>query len=110
MRAGKLNPIVGVVPTGGDLDQVLGLLHLRELEPIHIYATASIRRLLREQNIFFNMVTSRLGKASGRILCREKGSRRSFGGIYQQAGLPSYIARWRSSGLRGRKTGGGCES
>ena len=103
MRAGKLNPIVGVVPTGGDLDQVLGLLHLRELEPIHIYATASIRRLLREQNIFFNMVTSRLGKASGRILCREKGSRRSFGGIYQQAGLQSYIARWRSSGLRGRK-------
>jgi hypothetical protein len=46
-----------VVLTGGDLDQVLGLLHLQELEPIHIYATASIRRLLREQNIFFNMLT-----------------------------------------------------
>jgi hypothetical protein len=46
-----------VVLTGGDLDQVLGLLHLRELEPIHIYATASIRRLLREQNIFFKMLT-----------------------------------------------------
>jgi len=34
----------------------------------------------------------------------------SIGGIYQQAGLPSYIPRWRSSGLHGRKTGGGCES
>jgi len=75
MRAGKLNPIVGVVPTGGDLDQVLGLPHLRELEPIHTYATASIRRLLREQNVLFNMLTSRLGKASARILCRGKGSR-----------------------------------
>jgi hypothetical protein len=39
---------VGVVLTDGDLDQVLGLLHLRELEPIHIYVTASIRRLLRQ--------------------------------------------------------------
>jgi pyrroloquinoline quinone biosynthesis protein B len=48
---------VGVVLTGGDLDQVLGLLHLRELEPIHIYATSSIRRLLREQNIFFNTLS-----------------------------------------------------
>jgi hypothetical protein len=30
---------VGVVLTGGGLDQVLGLLHLRELEPIHIFAS-----------------------------------------------------------------------
>ena len=48
---------MGVVLIGGDLDQVLGLLNLRELEPIHIYATASIQRLLREQNIFFNMLS-----------------------------------------------------
>ena len=56
-RGVRHSPIVGVVLTGGDLDQVLGLLHLRELEPIHIYATPSIRRLLREQNIFFNMLS-----------------------------------------------------
>lgn len=53
-RGVRHSPIVGVNLTGGDLDQVLGLLHLRELEPVHIYATASIRRLLREQDIFFN--------------------------------------------------------
>ncbi len=56
-RGVRHSPIVGVVLTSGDLDQVLGLLHLRELEPIHNYATASVRRLLREQNIFFNMLT-----------------------------------------------------
>src|SRR5512135_2446193 len=31
--------ISGVVLMGGDLDQVLGLLLLREMQPLHIYAT-----------------------------------------------------------------------
>ena len=35
---------VGVVLTGGGLDQVLGLLHLRELEPIHIFASVHSAR------------------------------------------------------------------
>ena len=35
---------VGVVLTGGGLDQVLGLLHLRELEPIHIFASVRSAR------------------------------------------------------------------
>ena len=56
-RGVRHSPIVGAVLTGGDIDQVLGLLHLRELAPLRIYATASIRRLLREQNIFFNMLS-----------------------------------------------------
>ena len=51
------SPIAGVVLTGGDLDQVLGLLLLRELEPLQIYSTGSLRRLLRERNIFFNMLS-----------------------------------------------------
>jgi pyrroloquinoline quinone biosynthesis protein B len=51
------SPIAGVVLTGGDLDQVLGLLLLRELEPVHVYSTASVRRLLRDHNIFFNMLS-----------------------------------------------------
>ena len=51
------SPIAGTVLTGGDLDQVLGLLLLRELEPIRIYATASVRRLLTEHNIFFRMLS-----------------------------------------------------
>jgi pyrroloquinoline quinone biosynthesis protein B len=51
------SPITGIVLTGGDLDQVLGLLLLRELEPIRIYATPAIRRLLTEHNIFFHMLS-----------------------------------------------------
>lgn len=50
------SPIAGVVETSADLDQSLGLLLLRELQPFNIYATASIRRVLREDNSMFAML------------------------------------------------------
>jgi pyrroloquinoline quinone biosynthesis protein B len=55
-RAPRHSPISGVVLTGADLDQVLGLLLLRELQPLQIYAAASIRRILREDNSMFGML------------------------------------------------------
>jgi pyrroloquinoline quinone biosynthesis protein B len=50
------SPISGVVLTSADLDQSLGLLLLRELQPLQIFATASIRRILREDNSMFAML------------------------------------------------------
>ncbi len=50
------SPIAGVVLTSADLDQSLGILLLRELQPLQIYATASIRRILREDNSMFSML------------------------------------------------------
>jgi pyrroloquinoline quinone biosynthesis protein B len=50
------SPIAGVVLTSADLDQVLGLLLLRELQPLEVYSTASIRRILREDNSMFGML------------------------------------------------------
>src|SRR3974390_720630 len=38
-------PIQGVVLTTADLDQVLGLLLLREFQPLTVYATALVRRV-----------------------------------------------------------------
>ena len=32
-------PIAGVLLTSADVDSVAGLLHLREFQPLHIYAT-----------------------------------------------------------------------
>jgi pyrroloquinoline quinone biosynthesis protein B len=53
---GKRNtPIQGVVLTTADLDQVLGLLLLREFQPLTIYATALVRKVL-EANSFFRML------------------------------------------------------
>lgn len=49
-------PIAGIVLTSADLDQVLGLLLLREFQPLTIYATSLIRRVL-QANSFFDMLT-----------------------------------------------------
>src|SRR5712692_7198455 len=50
------SPISSVLLTSADLDQALGLLLLRELQPLQIFATASIRRILREDNSMFSML------------------------------------------------------
>jgi pyrroloquinoline quinone biosynthesis protein B len=56
-RAGlRQSPIAGVVLANADLDHVLGLLLLRELQPLRIYATASVRRILRDDNSMFGML------------------------------------------------------
>ena len=50
------SPICGVLLTSADIDQVAGLLSLRELQPFRIYCTASLRRILREDNSAFGML------------------------------------------------------
>jgi pyrroloquinoline quinone biosynthesis protein B len=59
----RQSPVMGVLLSSGDLDHVLGLLLLRELQPLRIYATASIRRLLREDNRMFAMLNRVSGQA-----------------------------------------------
>lgn len=50
------SPIAGVLLTSADIDQIAGLLSLRELQPISIYCTPSLRRILREDNSVFGML------------------------------------------------------
>ena len=50
------SPIAGIALANADLDHVLGLLLLRELQPLRIHATASVRRILREDNSMFRML------------------------------------------------------
>ena len=52
----RQSPIAGVVLANAELDHVLGLLLLRELQPLRIHATASVRRILREHNSMFSML------------------------------------------------------
>jgi pyrroloquinoline quinone biosynthesis protein B len=54
--AGRHSPIAGVVMTSADLDQIAGLLSLRELQPLRVYCTASLRRILHEDNSIFGML------------------------------------------------------
>lgn len=52
-RQVRSTPIAGIVLTSADLDQVLGLLTLREFEQFRIYATPTLQRILREDNSMF---------------------------------------------------------
>jgi pyrroloquinoline quinone biosynthesis protein B len=55
-RASRDSPITGVVLSSPDLDHVLGLLLLRELQPLRVYAASSILGILREENSMFGML------------------------------------------------------
>jgi pyrroloquinoline quinone biosynthesis protein B len=52
-RAPRDTPIAGIVLTNGDIDACLGLLILRESQPLHVYATDVVTRGLRERNVLF---------------------------------------------------------
>lgn len=56
-RSGQRDsPIRGVLLTSGDIDQVAGLLSLRELHSFRVYSTPSLRRILQEDNSTFGML------------------------------------------------------
>jgi len=55
-RALRDSPISGLVLGSADLDHVVGLLLLRELQPLRVYAAPSILRILREENSMFGML------------------------------------------------------
>lgn len=50
---GRDTPVSAIILTSADVDCVLGLLHLREFQPLRIYATAGVRRVLTEENSLF---------------------------------------------------------
>jgi pyrroloquinoline quinone biosynthesis protein B len=52
-RAPRDTPIAGIVLTNGDIDACLGLLILRESQPLHVYATATVIAGLIERNVLF---------------------------------------------------------
>jgi len=50
------SPISNILLTSADVDCVMGLLHLREFQPLHIYSTLSVRRVLTEENSLFRVL------------------------------------------------------
>ena len=50
------SPIASVILTCAEVDQAAGLLSLREMQPFTVYATASVRDILLEDNSMFGML------------------------------------------------------
>jgi pyrroloquinoline quinone biosynthesis protein B len=105
----RQSPIAGVVLSSGDLDQVLGLLLLRELQPLRIYATASIRRLLREDNLMFAMLNRAADQARwtdvvpGKTFALASADEKTSGLMCETIPLsshyPAYVPRQRAAQL-----------
>jgi pyrroloquinoline quinone biosynthesis protein B len=55
-KALRDSPIAGAVLLNADIDHVLGLLLLRELQPLRVHATKSVRRILTKDNSMFAML------------------------------------------------------
>src|SRR5215471_11754263 len=62
--------IAGAILASADLDHVLGLLLLRELQPLRVYATRSVLRILREENSFFGMLNRVAPQVVWTEICR----------------------------------------
>ena len=56
-QSGSRNsPIHTVLLTSADVDSVMGLLHLREFQPLQIFSTVGVRRALTEENTLFRVL------------------------------------------------------
>src|SRR5882724_9751210 len=67
-RAQRHTPIFGIVLTNGDLDHCLGLLSLRESQPLALYATARVRSGFTEGNVLYRTLERFAGQVAWHAL------------------------------------------
>ena len=77
-RAPRHSPISGIVLGNGDLDHVLGLLSLRESQPISVYATAAVWLGFTQGNLLFRTLQRFPGQVTWHPL--SLGVERALGG------------------------------
>ena len=63
-RAPRHTPIAGILLTNGDLDHCLGLLSLRESQPLSIYATEAVHRGFVEGNALYATLERFVGQVT----------------------------------------------
>jgi pyrroloquinoline quinone biosynthesis protein B len=98
------SPIASVVLTCAEVDQSLGLLLLREMHTFKVYATASVRDILREDNSMFRMLHRVPGQVEWRVFrpgtTFEIESGLQVEAIPMGGGYPSYVSGERLAGCR----------
>lgn len=90
------SPIASVILTCAELDQSLGLLLLRELHTFQVYATASVREILREGNSMFRMLERVAGQVAWHTIVPgvpfEVEPGMQVEGIAMGGGYPGYVS------------------
>ncbi len=67
-RGRRHSPIQGILLTNGDLDHCLGLLSLRESQPLVIYATEPVRRGFTDDNVLYRTLQRFPDQVTWRVL------------------------------------------
>ncbi len=74
-RAARDTPVAGIFLTNGDLDHCLGLLSLRESQPLVVYATARVWHGFTEGNVLFRTLQRFEGHVTWRQLSLNESQR-----------------------------------
>jgi pyrroloquinoline quinone biosynthesis protein B len=96
------SPIRDLILTGAEIDQSLGLLLLREFHSFRVHATASVRRVLIEDNSMFGVLARFAGQVEWRDLPLDRPF--SAGGARLEvlpltAGFPGFVSASRLTEL-----------
>jgi pyrroloquinoline quinone biosynthesis protein B len=108
----RATPVSGVVLTSGDLDQVLGLLMLREFQKFRIFATRALQQILREDNSIFSVLNrdpdqvswEEIAPGTSFALGSHDGQRLCCTPVSLDRHLPSYVPETRQRQLPADQT------
>lgn len=95
-RRGRETPIAAIALTNGDLDHCLGLLSLRESQPLAIYATAAVLEGLCGHNAFFRTLErhgdhTSLRELGAEVVPVEDPSREPLGFTLRAVPVPGHL-------------------
>jgi pyrroloquinoline quinone biosynthesis protein B len=71
-RGARSAQVIAIILTSADVDCVMGLLHLREFQPLRIFATSSVVRVLTEENTLFRVLDRARPRAQWETLPLDK--------------------------------------
>ena len=100
------SPIQCIVITAAEADTVTGLLSLREFQPLEIYATRSVLRILREDNSLFALLDRVPGQAKWKEIrpdCEFWVGQLRFRPFSLPGGFPAFVSADRKAELENRE-------
>jgi pyrroloquinoline quinone biosynthesis protein B len=99
----RSSPIAAVILTSAEIDRVMGLLHLREFQPLQIFATESVRRVLTEDNTLFRALHREPQQASWETIVPEREfatESLNICGFSLKSSYPEFVSAGRAAELK----------
>lgn len=91
-RRPRGTPIAGILLTSGDLDHTLGLLSLREGQPLRLHATDAVRRGFTEGNVLYRTLERFPGQVTWHALAAGREVGLEYGLTVRAVPVPGKVA------------------